>query len=494
MKQKILFIYHEEGMESLAIEYLSATLKEKGHETDLIIEFVGEKDFKVRLKEKINEFKPDFIGFSVWSYNYLWACELSKYLKQISKAKIIFGGIHVTSCPEEVMKNKDIDYVVLGEGEETIIDIVENPDKKHIPGAWLRWGEDIIKNPMRRLLLDLDKLPIPDKEPFLKKAPYLREKYYCVVGRGCPFGCTFCFNNYMKKLYHGQKWVRKRSVNHVIKELEAMKKTGYKMINFMDDCLTDNIKWLKEFKKEYVKHINIEFAGISHPAFLSDEVCKILKQTGCVRMQIGTQTPIESKRKEICKRYDTNKMIQIAVDNLKNNGIMVYVDHIFKLPKETVEEYQEGLEFYINLKPDVFSCFVLQYYPNIEITDIALKEGILTEEMVKSLKLGQLPKNLTKEQIKKRLRDDQVSIFTSLKDPENKELLNIYRFIHWIPVLPRFLSRFIVRKKLYPLFFADYLNKIPFLLKYLSKPFLIKEFFMTLNKKKILKEVRMKYG
>lgn len=473
MKRKVLFIYVDNGGESLAIEYLSSALKNRGHSTDLIIEHLKEPNFRLRLLDRINSFKPDFIAFSVVTDNYKWAAENSKFIKlSFPNLKIMWGGLQVTSCPEEVMSNSFVDYGVIGEGDDTILEIVNNPDNENIDGVWINKDRRIIKNKMRNLLIDLDRLPLPDKEIFYKEAPYRRDKYYCIIGKGCPFSCTYCFNSFMRKLYPNQKWVRKRSVKSVIKELVwAKEKYNPFRVYFADDCLNNDKKWLKEFVEEYKVKVNIPFTGQSHPNFLDMEACNLLKEAGCLKMELGSQACTERKRKNICNRPENNKKIMDAVNNLKEAGILVQVDHIFDLPGETVKEYQEGLMFYIGLKPNQFLGFTLQYYPNTEIMDIGKEYGIINEEIEKQIIKGEKYPD---------------------KDLKNQTIKNIRNFLEWIPLLPRWLSRLIVKKKAYYLFKSQKLSKISLYINYFTTLRLLKGFFNSLNKRKIKKEVLLK--
>ena len=335
---KNLFIYPAINNESLGIEYISAALKKSGHETDLILHYENELFFEKRLIKKIKDFNPDFVCFSVVTTDYLWALEVSKFIKKcFENIQIIFGGIQPTSCPEEVISNKCVDYIIMGEGDEAIVELVENPDKTNILNVWTKKN----RNTLRPLLVNLDNLSFPDKDLFYKEAPYLMDTYICTTGKGCPFSCSYCFNNCLKKMYAGNKWVRRRSVRNVIEELKwAKKKFKYKRISFMDDCFIMNGEWIKEFTRIYKKEIGVPFRAISHPAFLNKEIVTLLKDAGCIKMQIGAQTPSDKIRKEICKRHDTNKIIYKAVKILKKAKIIVSVDHIFGLPSEEIEDYE----------------------------------------------------------------------------------------------------------------------------------------------------------
>jgi len=460
-QKKILFVYQANDGESLGIEYISAALKKEGHETGLIL-FREIGGFERELKKNIESFNPDFIGISVVTDNYSWACEVCKTVKKIKNIPIIFGGIQATSCPEEVIKNDFIDYLVMGEGEEAVVELVNNPKNTKIKNVWCKKEGKIIKNPLRPLVQNLDGLPFPDKEIFYKKISRARD-YRCITSRGCPFSCTFCFNNYLRNLYKGQKWLRKRSVKNVIEELKiAKEKWNYKSVMFLDDCLTSDKEWFKEFITEYKKEINLPFGAISISTFINEEIAKLLKEGGCVKIQLGVQTPIEEKRKTICKRYDTNESIEMAVKELKKQGILISLDHMFSLPTESLEDYYKGLEFYIKLKPGLFNIYKLSYYPNTEIINIGKEHKIIDEEFEKNLIKGNLK---------------FVGTVMARRGGE-KESQELFRFIRWIPIFPRKFSRYLLRTGLYKKIPKNkYITKIPLIIPNFYSINLMKHFF-----------------
>jgi radical SAM superfamily enzyme YgiQ (UPF0313 family) len=474
-EKKVLFIYPLKEAESLGIECLSAYLKKRGHKTDLILHKKREENFKERLKKRIKKFNPDFIGFSVMTEDYAWACKIARLVKKITDKPVIFGGNHPTSCPEDVLKNNFVDYIVRSEGEDALIEIIENPNKINIRNVWMKKKGRIIRNDIRPLIQDLDSLPLPDKNLFNKESPHFKDLYICMVGRGCPFNCTYCFNNYMRRLHKGELWLRKkRSVDNVINELKMAKdKIKPNLIYFIDDIFTSDKEWLKEFLKKYRKEINIPFKSLSHPFFIDDELCAMLNKSKCIEIELGVQTPIEKMRKEICKRPEDNETVKKAVNIIKKNNMMVSISSIFALPSENIKDYKKGSEFYIDIKPHKIACFWLQYYPETEIIDIGKKYGEFTDEELKRTINGEI------DYVKNR---DRLM--------ENKELLYLSRFYQWIPVLPRSMSRFISRTKLYrKIFFTDRMNIIPRILVHLTSFKFMRVLYLAMKRKKIIKNI-----
>lgn len=466
--KRVLFIYPAIENESMAIEYLSSALKKNGHKTDLLLYYPKEKNFKKRLLSRIRRFNPDFIGFSVMTDDYAIACKIAAFIKKHVNIPTIFGGMQVTSCPEEVISRDFVDYIVLGEGEEAIVELVENSSDTTIKNVWFKKNNKIIKNDLRPLISNLDSIPFPDKGLFAKEAPYLKDIYHCITSRGCPFNCTYCFNNYMRRLYKGCQWLRRRSAENVIEELKIMKrKLNYSQILFIDDCFTYDKEWLEKFINLYKREINLPFKIIAHPVFMTPEVVSLLKKGGCLRVQLGVQTPVERIRKDICKRIESNEIVKKAVTEIKKKGIIVQIDHIFGLPSENLEEYEKGLEFYIDVKPTMIYSFWLQYYPNTEIVEIGKKYGKIDEKTMQDTIRGEI--NYTKN---------------VLNMQSNPDLLAISKFFYWIPILPKSLSKYILRKKLYyKLFKINLLNKIPYFLNHLKSYELLHTVYLATKRK-----------
>ncbi len=463
---RILFIYPKRASVSFGIECLSAYLKSNGHHADLIL--YDENNFRERLIKRLKMYEPDFIGFSVMTEDYGWAKKIGKLTRSLTNIPIIFGGNHPTGCPEEVIKNSFVDYLVRSEGEEPLIEIIENPKRNNIKNTWIKRKNKIYKNNLRPLIQDLDSLPLPDKTLFNKEGKHYKELYNCMVGRGCPFGCSYCFNNYMKKLHLNERWSRKkRSPINVISELKLAKKYGAKVIYFIDDVFTSDKKWLNEFLNKYKKEINIPFKILGHVLFTNDEICKMLKDAGCIEVEFGIQTPFESIRTKICKRAETNKQVIKSVKCLKKNKIVFSVSHIFGLPYEEKESWEKGLNFYIDIKPNKIADFWLQYYPNTEIVDIGLAHGDLKKQHLKDVINGNITFSMVGNQRKK-----------------NKDLLSLSIFFQWITILPRPLSRFLAKNKKYrKIFYSEKVKNIPRILRHFTSLKLFIIMIMAIKRK-----------
>jgi radical SAM superfamily enzyme YgiQ (UPF0313 family) len=169
------------------------------------------------------------IAFSVLSTEFEFSIKISKLIKENFQIPIIFGGIHPTIEPKEVIKNEYVYMVCIGEGEDTLLELVNKmesgKDVKNILGLWVKENGRVFKSPIRPLETNLDKFPFPDREIFDKRhfikdypgSPFL-------TSRGCPYKCTYCCNHLLQKIYNYKNYVRFRSVDNVLDEMEFVKK------------------------------------------------------------------------------------------------------------------------------------------------------------------------------------------------------------------------------------------------------------------------------
>ena len=400
---KITFVVR--GQESLAVEYLSAILKNSGYDTELVFDpglfdpflnrhstlasFFSHRDYII---DKIVNSAPDLVAFSVFSDIYSWACEIAFSLKQKIQTPIIFGGIHPTAVPEIVIKNDFVDYVCVGEGEEALVELVEsleeNKDISTIKNVFAKNKGVIQKNSLRPLIANLDALPFPDKELFLKEyKDFITNTYWCITGRGCPCRCTFCYMSSLKNIYKEQKvYLRRRSVDNVIAEL-ILAKEKYKIKNviFFDSIFTYDLGWLREFCHKYGKNINLPFICDVHAQYITEEVVSLLDMSGCALVNLGVQTAGEKLRKEILNRQETNQQIIQAFKFFDKTPITLYAHLIFNLPGQEAEDFLSTARFLNRNKPEAIYPFWLQYYPRTEIVKIAQKKKLLSEEDIRNL-------------------------------------------------------------------------------------------------------------
>lgn len=378
---KILFL------QDIPFEYygpmqMSAILKQNNHEAD-VIAWNKSKD----LIRDIKKSNPDIVAFSFSSYLHKEVMQRARLIKKELGLPIIFGGPHPTFFPQ-VIEEDGVDMICIGEGDYVILDVANEFENKKdytkIKNLWVKKDGKIYKNPVRPLICNLDELPFPDRELYYQRYPFLRDLPVrkIMATRGCPYQCTFCYNQTLMKINKGQgKYVRQRSPDNVIKEIKELRaKYPMKEVRISDDSFTFNKEWLKKLLLKFKKEINIPYTCQGRANELTEDVVKLLKDTGCSSIYFAIETGNEELRNTVLNKNITNEQIINAARFLKKHNIKFGTFNMFGLPTETVKNSIETIKINQKIKPDFLHCSVFQPYPGLEITDFAIKQGLLKKD------------------------------------------------------------------------------------------------------------------
>jgi radical SAM superfamily enzyme YgiQ (UPF0313 family) len=421
MKVSLLSIYPD--IESFGVRTLSACLKKEGHTVDL---FFLTKQFYQPFEEKTLDDlvkltkDSNLIGISLMSNFWDNAIQITKKLKENYETPILWGGTHPTVRPDECLDHADM--VCIGESEETLLELTRKMEKGQYyydtKGMGFRTNEKKINNGHRPLpgskgssFKSLDEIPIQDydyKNHYsLNMTDYVLQKgdgsirkmnvkdmesfggtYMTQPTRGCPFACTFCVNNATLAMYPHQKPIRKRSVDHIIKELLEVKANlpHINKIKFDDDAFfLHSLNDIKDFAKQYKEKIKIPLmiTGAT-PSTLKRDKLDVLVDAGLTEMRMGIQTAGE-RTKVLYKRPHTNEEVENAVtmvNDHKDKIKKVFYDIILDSPWDTEQDNIETLMFLSKLPtPYVLNLFSLVFYPGTDLYRKAKKEGIVKNDI-----------------------------------------------------------------------------------------------------------------
>lgn len=450
---KVLFINKYLGKDTiyrlpLGILYLSAMVKDR-HQV-----YVCEPE-RENLNEVMKNFRPDVIGYSVRTGYHQYYVDLNADLKKHYEFISIFGGPHVTFFPELI--NQDgIDIVGLGECEGSFAELLDKMDRgedyTETNNFWFKDSSKIIKNLLSPLEQNLDSLPFPDRT-LLNHHPELKvlaiHSFFST--RGCPYGCTYCFNHKFKQLYPGQSYVRQRSVDNLIKEIDfVVASYPVERIMFEDDNFIINKAWLMEFAEKYPK---IPFKCMIRANLADEETIMLLKQAGCISVTMGIEAGNDRISNEILKRNLTKEQIVACARLLEKYGIRFITENILANPTSTLADDLETLDLNLVCRPDFANASLLNPYPQTEIYDVAVKAGEYQ------------PKNF----------DDIASFFdsTPLNIPnieERKNLQRLFAIIVAFPFLRRYTDFLIRRKQLRFIYSTAYAMWRPYCLMFKIMP------------------------
>ena len=219
-KKKPLYFQNEI---QFGISYISAVLKQNNHDTDLFVvtRYTKQRD----LVSVIDGFKPKLICFSAVFREYDTVTRVAGFIKNTYPAIFLLaGGPHVSLNPEAAIKEV-FDAICIGEGEYPVLELVEMLEKgfkpSNIKNLWIKNGDRIERNPTREFIRDLDGLPFPDRIIWQKWIKHQGLFHVVLLGRGCPFNCTYCCNHALKQVSEG-KYVRFRSPDNIISEIKEV--------------------------------------------------------------------------------------------------------------------------------------------------------------------------------------------------------------------------------------------------------------------------------
>lgn len=334
---KILFVTYDLGYtENIGITFLSSIAKQLGHSTYYCV--IDQGNFL----SKIKQIKPEIVGYSANIYVYKQIVEAHKKARKTYDFVSIMGGPHPTICPESYKESK-MDAYCLGEGEYAFQDFLKRVEK----GRPFDDIENIVTkkgvNPVRPLIQNLDELPMPDRDLILSSTHLAHTpKKTFFTSRGCPFSCAYCCNNFYHKLYQGKgKFVRRFSVNRVLKEMENVK-NKYRMdfVKIDDDCFAIKAdSWLEEFAEKYPKKIGIPFNCVLRFDNLDDKILELLKEAGCFSVHLSVDSTSDYVRENILKRR-MRKNIDIAkiLKRISQYGINTWVNYMLAIPESTWQD------------------------------------------------------------------------------------------------------------------------------------------------------------
>jgi len=367
---------------SLCVNYgiavLCGIIKQKGHTVDLYQPTI------LNLEEFKREFlKKDYSLCLVSSVTNQWPYTL-KYLKALRKYSDIItlvGGPHATSCPEILEENEEINGICLGDGDIALSEFLDKFENKlsfyDVKSMWFRNSSRIIKNEMCDLIEDLDDTAFPDFSIFSSEA--IENRISVMFSRGCPFNCTYCCNDRLRKLYSGKgKYVRRKSVQRAIEELEEIIRTHNPAeLNFDDDTFIKDKNWIISFLNEYKKLTKIPFNCNSRPETLDEELCHYLREANCKTLCIGIESGNEEFRRNVYKRNISNESIKRAFSISHKYNLKSYAFNMVGAPDETYTLYQDTVNLNREILPKSHQITIYYPYPGTELYDYTKMKGYI---------------------------------------------------------------------------------------------------------------------
>lgn len=368
----------------LGLLYVSSVLENIGVNVRVLdIDINGLNDNK--MLSFIKEFSPNIIGITSITPTVKEAFRLSDIIKRHFDMPIIFGGIHPTMNPEECIRHSSVDFVVKGEGEDIVKELVyelasNGKDFSKIKGLFYKDRGDFYFTGERPLIEDLDNVPFPARH-LLKLSSYRPPDAEhlpvasILTTRGCPGRCTYCCtNNLFKNRY------RSRSIANVAEEIdEIIGRFKAKEIHIADDAFNVNktraIEFCEAIKKRKYK-VNFEFLNGLRADMVDQDILDAFKSIGVKNVSFGAETADKNILKNV-KKNILPEDVERAVGLAKKNGFKTWVFFMIGLPGETESSIRGTIKFAKKIDPDFAKFLIFKPFPGTEIYNNIRSKGYI---------------------------------------------------------------------------------------------------------------------
>jgi len=382
----------------LGLAALAAFAREKGKTVNVIDSLVYNYSLD-QVLDIVKKYPPKVVCLSAITAVFNRSIECAERIqREFPDTLIVLGGHHATISPIKIMQESNcFDLLVFGEGELTLMDILEKYEKKHlnkkeflsdkkllatIEGAVFKINGEITKNKPREDIPNLDDLPFAARDllPMERYIP-LPNQYkrlpsiHMLAIRGCVFSCDFCSN----PAIFGNKF-RARSPKKVVEEIKHLIKTyGAKEISFWDDLFTINKKWTEDVCDELLKEgIDITWTCYARADCVNERILQKMAKAGCWNIFYGLETGNQQLLDNINKRLKVQQM-RDAVKWTKAAGIEIRASFMIGLPGETPELGEQTIDFAVELDPDYAQFCINTPFPGTKLYETASQWGTLDQ-------------------------------------------------------------------------------------------------------------------
>ena len=368
----------------LGLMYIASYVKKySDHEITIIDSQVEELSLD-QLKERIRICDPDVIGMTVMSFTLIDCLKVADASRKINKDVIIvLGGPHPNLYPNETINLRNIDFLVLGEGEINFLDLMNNlRNPENVKGIVYKDGNKAIITESSKLIDNLDAVPFPDRRmtPYKRYTSLLAKNNYIttmITSRGCPYKCIFCDRPHLGKVF------RARSAKNVVQEIKECYGIGITEILIYDDTFTIDRKRVVDICNLIIKsRMKISWDIRARVNTVDFPLLKLLKKAGCDRIHYGVEAGNDDILR-ILQKGITKKQVKEAFALTKKADIQTLAYFMIGSPRETKETILESINFAKELDPDYVHFTITTPFPGTYLYYLGLKEKIIKNDVWK---------------------------------------------------------------------------------------------------------------
>ncbi len=369
----------------LGLLAVGSVLKRAGHVVQILDLRLSQYP-EMELKNTLHEFNPDMVGIGLMTVESDFAFDLAKQVKAVKKdVPVLFGGPHCAHDPKYVLHDPNVDMMVIGEGELTIIELLEVLEKKQdlgaVKGIAFKRNGEYIKTLPREKILELDWLTqeydLLDVTRYFnfdcshEYLPASRRFMPLTTSRGCPFTCIYCHDIFGKD-------IRYVSAETMLKEMKFLQDTyGVSEFHILDDSFNIDMKRAKKIFDLIVErgmNVKISFPNGVRADYIDEEMVEKMRAAGVYRVALGIESGSLRIQKMISKSLDI-KILKEVVSKLTQAGISVNGFFMLGFPGETRDEMEQTVRFAceLDLSTALFSLVIPN--PGTELRELVMEEG-----------------------------------------------------------------------------------------------------------------------
>jgi len=365
----------------LGIIYLGTVLQEKGYKVNL---FDSSFDPSLSaMKDQLKRFQPDVVGISTLTSLFDLALEIAEFAKKELNATTILGGPHASVAPAECLRFEFVDFVVIGEGEETLpelLHVIERKTTEDLPSVRGIGLKKDFKNPIftdRRAPIEpLDKIPIPDRDLLPTFHKYIAGGATNLFAiRGCPYKCMFCFPAIPRIFGHK---IRFRSPANIADELDLLvNKYKIREFFFVDDTFAISKPWLSKLSREIkIRGLDIRYLANARCDHFDEEMARLLKDSGCFYVAFGVESGSQNILNFLRKGI-TVEQIRAAFTLCRRLGLKTHAYLMVGTPGESSETLAETEKLIDEIQPYSVDFNLTTPLLGTDLYDYCVKNNLL---------------------------------------------------------------------------------------------------------------------
>jgi radical SAM superfamily enzyme YgiQ (UPF0313 family) len=371
---------------SFGLASIASIARDKGWDYDYAV--LNTREELDGFCHRIPQRPPRIVAYTAVSSQFGFVKEISARLKSACPGGIIqiCGGIHPTIFPECVLETPALDGIFIGESDFAFADFLDRVSggRSFLDVKNFAFVDDgaLRKNPLYPLLESLDSLPFPERDKYGYERFIEKENYALFMfSRGCPFGCSYCSNHAIARVY-GRPFnkPRYRSPKRCIEEIQDLsRRYQFDRVFVGDDTFGLDRHWMRKFCDIYAREIRRPMACLLRVNTVDEELLENLKRAGCVHVSCGVESGNEKIRNEVMKRNVSEQQIVNAYALFKRFGMTANAINMIGLPYETEDMIRDTIRLNRRIRPDSSGVNIFYPYRGTELGDHCFTHGLVDE-------------------------------------------------------------------------------------------------------------------